>query len=360
MIDFTSALYLGLLHPTASLRPWSRLSTGKPAALEPPPGAAAVGEQIAALQGGERATLVPSTLHLFWDLFGFLADDHVGIYLDAGAYPIARWGVDRAAARGVLVRRFPHHDPASVRRMLEQDRHTGRRPLIIADGFCPGCGGPAPIVEYLQAAVAFGGYLVLDDTQALGILGRDPRPQAPYGEGGGGSLRAQAVYSPRVIVGSSLAKGFGVPVAALCGSEAVVRRFERLSETRVHSSPPSIAVIRAAEHALIVNRHHGDAIRFRLARLVRYFRDQLRRIGLRVAGGLFPVQTLAPVRGLDVERVHDRLSTAGVRAVLHRDRLGRGARLSFLLTASHTIDELDCAVAALAAVISSNAARLAV
>ena len=38
VLDFTSALYLGLRHPSSSLRPWSGLTTGKPAVLEPPRG----------------------------------------------------------------------------------------------------------------------------------------------------------------------------------------------------------------------------------------------------------------------------------------------------------------------------------
>ena len=52
---------------------WDRLTLGKPAALESPPGAREVEGELAALTGCERAVLAPSTLHLFWDLFGILA-----------------------------------------------------------------------------------------------------------------------------------------------------------------------------------------------------------------------------------------------------------------------------------------------
>src|SRR5215471_10144570 len=114
-LDFTSALYLGLSHASASLRPWNQLMTGAPAALVEPPRADAVAQRLAALQGSERGLLVPSTLHLFWDLFGALAGDEVAIYTDVGVYPVVRWGVERAAARGVPVRGFAHHDPESLR-----------------------------------------------------------------------------------------------------------------------------------------------------------------------------------------------------------------------------------------------------
>ncbi len=60
----------------------------------------------------------------------------------------------------------------------------------------------------------FGGLLVIDDTQALGILGRNPGQDAPYGRGGGGSLRRANIQGPDILVGASLAKGFGVPIAS--------------------------------------------------------------------------------------------------------------------------------------------------
>ena len=80
MLDFTSALYLGLRHPTGSLRPWAQLTSGRPAALATPANQAGVAQALARLQGCEMATLSSSTLHLFWDLFGVLAGGRVAIY----------------------------------------------------------------------------------------------------------------------------------------------------------------------------------------------------------------------------------------------------------------------------------------
>src|SRR5262249_56189746 len=95
--------------------------TGKPIVLETPAGVIGLARQLAALQGCERATLLPSTLHLFWDLFGLLADAQVRIYMDESAYRIARWGVERAAAQGIAARTFPHHDATAARALIERD-----------------------------------------------------------------------------------------------------------------------------------------------------------------------------------------------------------------------------------------------
>ncbi|ETX02642.1 MAG: aminotransferase class I/II [Candidatus Entotheonella factor] len=348
MLDFTSALYLGLHHPSTSLRPWTQLTSGKPAALEALGEERCIAQSLAILVGCERAVLGPSTLHLFWDLFGVLAKHEIAVYLDAGAYPIARWGVERASAHGVPVHRFAHHDAAALARQLHRDGSHRSKPVVVADGFCPGCGRSAPIARYLDCIRSRGGYLVLDDTQALGVLGRSRDLQARYGQGGGGSLRWHQVHGPNVIVVSSLAKGFGVPVAVLAGSHPLVKHFKSKSETRVHTSPPSSAVLHAAERALAINQERGDVLRSRLERLVRQFRKRLAACGLSTTGGLFPVQTLSPMPDSDARLVHQRLLDLRVRAVLHRPRCKRGAAISFLITALHRFADIERAARVIA------------
>ena len=346
MLDFTSSLYLGLRHPSRMLGPWESLTAGAPAALSEPDDTRGVARALARLQGCERGVLAPSTLHLFWDLFGTLGRERVAVYMDAGVYPIARWGVERAAARGAPVQTFRHHDCGDLRRKLQR-RQPGRRPIIVTDGFCPACGRPAPVEDYLVCARARGGLLVIDDTQALGILGHSPGGAAPYGEGGGGVLRWAGITGPDVVVVSSLAKGFGVPVAALGGSAKLVSLFEDTSETRVHCSQPSAPLVNAALRALRINAHLGEDLRQRLAGLVARFRSQLELAGFWAAGGLFPFQTLLPSPGVAAESLHARLHRKGVRTVLHKGGRGRRPLLSFIITCRHSPADIDRAVAAL-------------
>jgi len=341
-LDFASALYLGMRHPWAALGPWSSLTTGLPAVLEPPPGAGAAARRLARLQGCEAALFLPSTLHLFWDLFGVLAPGAGAVLVDEGAYAVARWGVERARCAGVPARTFGHHSAAGLRRAL---RAAGRgRPVVVCDGFCPGCGRSAPLPEYLDAVRAAGGLLVVDDTQALGIWGEGPAPGLPYGRGGGGSLRRWGIEGPELLVGASLAKGFGAPLAALSGSREWVGRFAAASRTRVHGSPPSIPAVRAAARALALNRARGDRLRERLAAAVERFRGELAERGVRrVAGGCFPVQTLPGLA--DAGAVHARLEREGIRAVL---RAAPGPVLTFLLRADHEEHDLARAACAVA------------
>jgi 8-amino-7-oxononanoate synthase len=354
MLDFTSALYLGLRHPSRSLPPWSKFTTGVPAALASPPGAVKVANELARLQTCERGVLGSSSLHLFWDLFGMLAARPVKIYIDAGLYPIARWGVERALARGISKREFSHYDPEAFRSCLIRDGQTRLRPILVTDGFCPDCGKSAPLADYLESLRAFDGRLIVDDTQALGVFGYSPQPNAPYGRGGGGMLPHLQTGGPDVVMISSLAKAFGTPLAVLSGTQSAVQEFEVNSETRVHCSPPAQPVIRAAEHALRVNRRSGDHLRLRLASLVTRFRQRAKSAGIRFTGGLFPVQTLAHASKLETRRLHERLLHQGICTVLHRAPHGHGLRLSFVITARHTDESIDSATASLVEICTTT------
>lgn len=354
MLDFTSALYLGLLHPSEALAPWNRLTLGIPAALGEPREAEGLAGALARLTGTEGAALARSTLHAFWDVFGVFAERASVIHVDAGSYPISRGAAERAKCRGVPVRAFLHHDARTLHERLARDARAGSRPIVVVDGLCPGCGGTAPLRSFLETVREFGGRLVVDDTQALGVLGRAPGPNAPYGTGGGGSLRWHDVRGPEVMLVSSLAKGFGAPAAMVAGSDEAVTRFKAYGEMRAHGSPPSIADLRAARSALDANRAWGDVLRLRLASLVVRFREGLRRIGFGAGRSLFPVQTLDPLPDLEAADLHRHLERLGVRTVLHRPSCRPSARVSFLITARHTPAAIDRALEALAEASTST------
>jgi 8-amino-7-oxononanoate synthase len=326
--DFTSALYLGLRHGRAALGDWPALTLGKPAALAEVPGARAVARDLAALQGCEAATLLPSTLHLFWDLFGMLARERAGeqymVLVDGAAYPVARWGAERAVGLGLPLRTFRSGAVAELERLALLARGLGRRPLILADGYSPGCAGPPPLARYAALAAREDGLLLLDDTQPLGVLGRQ----------GGGSIVAHGLQGAPVLVGASLAKGFGVPLAVLAGSAGFVRRFEAVSDTRLHASPPPLATVLAARHALQVNAACGDALRLALRQRIGEFRAALAVRGIDCEGGCFPAQAVRLPRRIHPAAAHALLLREGVMAV--PQCRGGVALLTFLLRADHT------------------------
>ncbi len=222
---------------------------------------------------------------------------------------------------------------------------AGLRPVIVCDGFCTGCNRVAPLPAYARIAAASGGTLVLDDTQALGVLGHAPSSACPYGHGGGGSLRWHGLRAAHVLVGASLAKGFGAPLAALSGQASLIERFVNDSQTRLHCSPPSIASLQAAQAALVANLHPGQRWRARLLLLVQRLRATVMHSGLDAVGMLpFPVQSFVSRHAPGAAaftRLLQRLHAGGVRALLTRGCQGLAPRLSFIVTTRHSPAQID-------------------
>ena len=302
MPDFTSALYLGFRHESRVLRPWTAFTTGAPAALVQSALARTVARNIAELQGCERATLAASTLHVFWDLFGVLGTHDTAVLLDAGAYPIARWGAERPTRNtapwcrcsssrrrvaGGVARRCPARPAANRRgrRILPDLRpcRTGGRPA----------GGDAAVRRARGAGRHTGSRRARPLAGTAGTLGTTGRRHAAAHP----DVRRR--HRAGLLDGQGVRRAPGRPIRVA----RLVARFERHSETRMHCSPPTMATLHAAEHALTLNRSRGDALRLRLAQLAGRFHTGSAERGIAVDGGLFPVQSFGA------------LSCNGIRAI---------------------------------------------
>jgi 8-amino-7-oxononanoate synthase len=355
MLDFTSSLYLGLHHPHRELKPWRRFTTGVPAALAEPAVAARVARAGARLIGVEQVVLSRSTLHALFDVVGVLCDDRrpVEFLVDSGTYPVARWALHRAIVQGAPVADFAHHDLGELTRLLAR-LPPDARPVIVTDGACPAC-GRGPLADYLEIAEDRGGVLLVDDTQALGILGARPSEADRYGRGGGGTLGWLGVDPGAAIVVASMAKGFGAPVALTGGRRAIVERLVRDGDTRVHCSPPTVPDLVAAERALATNEERGDELRRRLGDLVVRLRDGLKELGVLSRVDDFPIQPVGPFQAPKARRVHDGLRRRGVLTVLQKSRCTQAAHVTFIVTATHRRADVDAALTGLAGALADAA-----
>ena len=331
ILDFTSALYLGMYHPRSQLPDWQNLTNGKPSALYDSFLFRHLGHQLAQMQGMETGFLMPSTLHLFWDLFDQWKNLPIVVFRDAGSYPVSAWGVNRECAKVVD---FAHGHVGQLKRMIKQHLIKGEIPVVLTNGWCPKCGKALPIRAYQQLMRALNGVLLIDDSQSLGILGSRPNNMNPYGFGGGGILQWLGLDGQHTILGSSLAKGFGVPLSILSGSQTWIKQLKRESRTRVHCSPPDQATIAAADVALQRNRKEGTHLRKRLYQNVRHFRSHLLQSGLKLNGGFFPVQSISGIHGDKARDWSEQLQKEGVQNVLTANHYGE-ATITFIIRADH-------------------------
>jgi 8-amino-7-oxononanoate synthase len=342
-IDLSMFGLLGLRHLPGELEPWERFTSGRPAVLDDGEVADVLAQRVASLYGCEAATFATSTLHAFFDVCTALVDEDVLILRDEHLYPVARWGVERAACHGTPVITFGHHDPDHLESIVSGSQCQRRRPVVFVDGVGPIDWAVTPLAEYLQCVERHAGLLIVDDTQAVGLLGHSPGPDALYGLGGGGSLRWHEIESPHVLVVASLTKAFGVPITAVTGSEELTHWFLTTSQTRVHCSPPSAPTLSALEHALDVNDAHGDELRHRLADNVRHIKSVLRAAGLAAKASYFPVQSVPLPSGIDPPALDTALRTRGVRMLFQRDT-GGVTNVLLIVTADHDHAALEFAV----------------
>jgi 8-amino-7-oxononanoate synthase len=328
VLDLTSSLYLGVVHPSTRLPDSSSLTLGVPAALRQPPAAAELAERMARLVGAPTARLSASTLHAFFDLGAALAATHrrVRVAVDVAAYPIGRLGLGaRLSGPDGRIDRVAHFDVEAARRWAERERRSGQVPVVLVDGWCPGCGRVAPIAALGAALVSEGGLLVVDDTQGIGMLGHDRGDGHPWGHGGGGSL-ARSGGGPGVLVVASLAKAFGAPLAVVAGPVPLVTATWQRGPTVIHSSPPPVPVLLAGVRALDLNERVGERLRSRLLSLLERLRRRLAGVGLSVESGPFPVVRVPLPSSDAAAHVVGQLERAGVRAVaLGRSCQGRPA-----------------------------------
>lgn len=352
--SFASSCYLGL-----DFGPWlaeqakgtgeTAFGLGLPRGLAADDSTLALEAALAVLTGRPRVVLARSTLHAVVDLVPGLAGEGGLVVQDERAYPISRMAVDCAVGRGATRVVVRHGDPAAVRCALAG---CPRRPAAVVCDSLTLPGELAPLRDLAAVCAEYGATLVVDDTQAIGLLGRrDPASPSPYGVGGGGALLHLGVRAPHVVQVASLAKALGVPIALLAGDDRLLQRYGHRAELPWAGSPPDPLTVAAARYAVDLNASSGEGLRRQLAATVGEFRRKAGTTGL----GSFPVQSWYVPTPRHARRVEMALLRAGVWAVrldAAPERPGAAA-VRFFLSAAHRGPVLDRALHAITTVRGS-------
>ena len=336
--DFTSALFLGQHHPSAGFRPWTEFTTGVPAALRELPDAERLACAIAEQQQAGSGLVARSALHGMMDVLQALPRPGDLLLVDEGAYPLSQWACRAAKSRGVRVVTFPHFRPPAV--------VPHARTWLVTDGWCQGCGRPAPLAAMQALAGRTGGQVIVDDSLGFGVLGRRSA-DGGFGDGTG-TLRWAGLKHDGVVWLASLAKAYGAPVTVITGEAEVISRLARLGGNRLHSSPPSAADLGAGLSALGNSRMPG--LRARLFRLTRWLRQAFTDLGLPPLGLPFPIVGTRVDSLLLARRWRNGLAARGVQALVQLPRCRPGALLSAVVRADHPQADLDRLVRGLAQV----------
>ena len=242
---------------------------------------------------------------------------------------------------------FKHADVESLKEVLDDAVEKGRDAsgepyrliLVVTDGVFSMDGDIAPLPGIVEAAEAANAAVFVDDAHASGVLGRNGR----------GSVDHFGLHGRVAIQVGTLSKAVGVLGGYVAGSQdlrdILVQRARPFLFSTSH--PPAVAA--ACSEAIKVMQEEPELLE-RLWANTRRFKAELRRLGFDTGRSETPITPVMMGDADTAGRFSQRLFDEGVFAqpVVYPTVALDKARIRTIVTAAHTDELLDRALAAFA------------
>jgi glycine C-acetyltransferase len=232
---------------------------------------------------------------------------------------------------------YKHSDMDDLKSKLEGAR-SARRRLIWTDGVFSMEGSVAKLPEILQLARDHDAVVVMDDSHATGVLGATGR----------GTAEHFGVLGEVDVITSTLGKALGGAAGGfIAGPEPLVDMMTQRSRPQLFSNalPPTVAA--SALAAIQFTEAHPERVT-QLRDNANYFRQAITEAGFSPLPGETPIVPIIVGETANAIRMSDMLLDEGVfvtgfgfPVVPHGQ-----ARVRCQVSADHTLDDLDTAIAA--------------
>jgi len=235
--------------------------------------------------------------------------------------------------------RYKNRDLADLKARLDEARAAGARFLLIAtDGVFSMDGYIAPLAEICELADRYDALVMVDDSHAVGFIGATGR----------GTPELHGVTQRIDVLTGTLGKALGGASGGYTsGRSEIVQLLRQRSRPYLFSNTlaPVIAGASLKVFALI---EQGGELRRRLFENAAHFRAQMKKLGFTLAGADHPI---IPVMLGDARLARDMAAAMMERGVyvigFSFPVVPRGqARIRTQMSAAHTFDHIDEAVAA--------------
>jgi glycine C-acetyltransferase len=243
-------------------------------------------------------------------------------------------GVRLCKARRV---RYRHNDMAELERGLKEAEGSRLR-LIVTDGVFSMDGALADLPAVCKLAEKYDAVVVVDDSHATGVLGSTGR----------GTPEHFGLLDRVDIITSTLGKTLGGACGGFTAARAdVVEMLRQRSRTYLFSNSVPPVVVNAALKALELVEAGGE-LRQRLFANTRRMRQGLERAGFMLKPGEHPILPVMLGDAALAARLADRLLERGVYVIgFSYPVVPQGqARIRIQMSAAHTDEQIDRAVAA--------------
>lgn len=232
---------------------------------------------------------------------------------------------------------YKHADMADLERQLEAARDCRTR-MVISDGVFSMEGSIAPLPDLVELCRKHDAVLVIDDSHGTGVLG----------EHGRGTPEHFGLLGEVDIITSTLGKALGGAAGGfVAGSAALCDYLTQRARPQLFSNalPPTVATSALASIEFL--EAHPERVET-LRENARYFREQLRELGFKPLPGETPIipvilgETAAAIRMSELLLAEGVFVTGFGFPVVPQGE----ARVRCQISAAHTRDDLDQALAA--------------
>ena len=233
--------------------------------------------------------------------------------------------------------RFNHMDMNDLARCLQESRDAKYR-IIATDGVFSMDGHLAPLPQICELAEQYDALVMVDDSHATGYLGASGR----------GTAEHFGLIGKIDIITTTFGKALGgASGGCISGRQAIIEFMRQRSRPYLFSNTLSPAVVGATIKALELIRQH-PALPRRTLDNARYFRQQMEQNGFAIIPG---ETAIVPVMLYDEPlaiKMADHLLQEGIYVIgFTYPVVPRGkARIRVQLSAAHTPEQIDQAVAA--------------
>ncbi|GAC1437907.1 MAG: glycine C-acetyltransferase [Thermoanaerobaculia bacterium] len=303
--------------------------------------------RIAKFFGTEDTILYGSCWNANEGLFQTVALENDAIISDELNHASIIDGIRLAKARK---ERFKNRDMNDLRRALDATRDA-RNKVIMTDGVFSMEGSLAPLPEMVKLAAEFGAFLVVDDSHGTGVLGKTGR----------GTAEETGVFGKIDAYTSTLGKALGGSHGGFTtGPKTLVEYLRQKSRPYLFSNTVPPAVVMGSMAAIDLLEKDSTLVT-RLRENTVYFRRALTSRGITIREGVHPIVPIlvgdtAKAIAMSAELLDRGVYVSGFGfPVVPQGQ----ARLRCQISAAHTREHLDRAVAAIADVAEKHGVRAA-
>ena len=297
-------------------------------------------ERLAAFKGSEAALLFTSGYHANIGAIGALVGAGDAVFSDALNHASIVDGCRLSRAQVVV---FPHVDVDALDALLA---HTpARRRLVVTDSIFSMDGDTAPLAAICDVAERHGAMVMVDEAHATGVVGAH----------GGGVVEAAGVRDRVTMQMGTLGKALGTFGAFVAARRPVIDLLINAARSFIYTTalPPPVVAAGLAALSVVEREPHR---RHQLATNATALHAGLSRLGLTLPatpGHILPVLIGDAARTM---RLSDGLLADGVfvQGIRPPTVPPDTARLRITLTATHTPDDLQFAIAAFDRVFSEE------